>query len=56
MRYVQDPLAGRLLRGEFGPGDTILIDAEAVRGDSFRRSDVDLPEENRLAGRGGLVT
>jgi hypothetical protein len=24
MRYVQDPLAKRLLAGEFGPGDTIL--------------------------------
>ena len=26
MHYVQDPLAGRLLRGEFGPGDTIVVD------------------------------
>jgi ATP-dependent Clp protease ATP-binding subunit ClpB len=26
MRYVQDPLAKRLLAGEFGPGDTILVD------------------------------
>ncbi|HEX2657128.1 MAG TPA: ATP-dependent chaperone ClpB [Polyangia bacterium] len=26
MRYVQDPLAGLLLKGEFGPGETILVD------------------------------
>jgi ATP-dependent Clp protease ATP-binding subunit ClpB len=26
MRYVQDPLASRLLRGEFGSGDTIMAD------------------------------
>jgi ATP-dependent Clp protease ATP-binding subunit ClpB len=29
MRYVQDPLAKRLLRGEFTPGDTILVDVDA---------------------------
>ena len=26
MRHVQDPLAGRLLKGEFVPGDTIVVD------------------------------
>jgi ATP-dependent Clp protease ATP-binding subunit ClpB len=25
-RYVQDPLARRLLQGEFGPGDTVVVD------------------------------
>jgi ATP-dependent Clp protease ATP-binding subunit ClpB len=25
MRYVQDPLAKRLLAGEFGPGDTVVV-------------------------------
>jgi ATP-dependent Clp protease ATP-binding subunit ClpB len=28
MRYVQDPLASRLLRGEFVPGETIVVDRE----------------------------
>jgi ATP-dependent Clp protease ATP-binding subunit ClpB len=28
-RYVQDPLAKRLLEGAFGPGDTILVDRAA---------------------------
>ena len=27
MRYVQDPLAKRLLTGDFHPGDTIVIGA-----------------------------
>jgi ATP-dependent Clp protease ATP-binding subunit ClpB len=29
MRFVQDPLAGLLLKGEFGPGETILVDRKA---------------------------
>ncbi|HET6282018.1 MAG TPA: ATP-dependent chaperone ClpB, partial [Polyangia bacterium] len=29
MRYVQDPLAKRLLAGDFGPGDTIMAAVEA---------------------------
>jgi len=29
MRFVQDPLAGLLLKGEFVPGDTILVDRTA---------------------------
>ena len=29
MRFVQDPLAGLLLKGEFGPGETILVDRSA---------------------------
>jgi ATP-dependent Clp protease ATP-binding subunit ClpB len=28
MRYIQDPLAKRLLRGEFAPGDTIVVDVD----------------------------
>ena len=28
MRYIQDPLAKRLLRGEFAPHDTILVDVD----------------------------
>jgi len=31
MRYIQDPLAKRLLRGEFAPHDTILVDVDASR-------------------------
>ena len=30
MRYVQDPLAKRLLRGEFTPGDTIVVDVDGA--------------------------
>jgi hypothetical protein len=30
MRYVQDPLAKRLLTGDFHPGDTIVIGAPAA--------------------------
>ena len=33
MRYVQDPLASHLLRGEFGPGDTILVDRTGTAAD-----------------------
>ena len=32
MRYVQDPLAKRLLAGEFHPGDTIVIGPPAADG------------------------
>ena len=32
MRYVQDPLAKRLLTGEFHPGDTIVIGPPAADG------------------------
>jgi hypothetical protein len=28
MRYIQDPLAKRLLRGEFAPHDTIVVDVD----------------------------
>ena len=36
MRYVQDPLAKRLLNGEFHPGDTIVVGAPAADGaDAF---------------------
>jgi ATP-dependent Clp protease ATP-binding subunit ClpB len=28
MRYIQDPLAKRLLLGEFAPGDTIMVDVD----------------------------
>jgi hypothetical protein len=28
MRFVQDPLAEHLLKGEFAPGDTILADKD----------------------------
>jgi len=31
MRYIQDPLAKRLLRGEFAPHDTIVVDVDASR-------------------------
>ncbi len=31
MRYIQDPLAKRLLRGEFAPHDTILVDVDGAR-------------------------
>jgi ATP-dependent Clp protease ATP-binding subunit ClpB len=35
MRYIQDPLAKRLLRGEFAPHDTILVDvADSAAADS----------------------
>ena len=30
-RLVQDPLALKLLNGEFADGDTILVDADARR-------------------------
>ncbi|HMF40937.1 MAG TPA: ATP-dependent chaperone ClpB [Polyangia bacterium] len=33
MRYVQDPLARRLLTGDFHPGDTIVLDAPASGSD-----------------------
>jgi len=35
MRYVQDPLAKRLLNGEFHPGDTIVIGAPASGSDEL---------------------
>jgi ATP-dependent Clp protease ATP-binding subunit ClpB len=35
MRYVQDPLARRLLNGDFHPGDTILIGAPAAGADAL---------------------
>jgi ATP-dependent Clp protease ATP-binding subunit ClpB len=35
MRYVQDPLAKRLLTGEFHPGETILIGAPASGSDEL---------------------
>jgi len=34
-RYVQDPLARRLLSGEFKPGDTVVIEAPAQGGDEL---------------------
>jgi ATP-dependent Clp protease ATP-binding subunit ClpB len=36
MRYVQDPLAKRLLGGSFAAGDTILADVAPSRGDNSR--------------------
>ena len=35
MRYVQDPLAKRLLTGDFHPGDTIVIGAPAAGGEQL---------------------
>jgi ATP-dependent Clp protease ATP-binding subunit ClpB len=35
MRYVQDPLAKRLLTGEFHPGDTIVISAPTAGGEEL---------------------
>jgi ATP-dependent Clp protease ATP-binding subunit ClpB len=35
-RYVQDPLAKRLLAGEFGPGDTIVVDRGEGKSDDER--------------------
>ena len=35
MRYVQDPLARRLLTGEFQPGDTVLVGAPQPDGESL---------------------
>jgi ATP-dependent Clp protease ATP-binding subunit ClpB len=32
MRYVQDPLAKRLLGGEFSPGDTVVVDSDGAAG------------------------
>ena len=34
-RYIQDPLAKRLLTGEFKPGDTILIGPPTEGGDEL---------------------
>ena len=28
-RYIEDPLAERILKGEFGPGDTVVVDRNA---------------------------
>ena len=32
-RLIQDPLALRLINGDFGEGDTILVDARAEGGE-----------------------
>lgn len=37
MRYIQDPLAKRIIAGDFHPGDTILVEVEGD-GLTFRRS------------------
>jgi len=46
MRYVQDPLARRLLTGDFHPGDTILIGAPASGSDALT---MDRKPERRVA-------
>jgi len=37
-REVQDRLARRLLEGEFGEGDTILVDVDPAGAFTFERS------------------
>jgi ATP-dependent Clp protease ATP-binding subunit ClpB len=46
MRYVQDPLAKRLLTGEFHPGDTVVIGPPATGTDAFT---MDRKPEQRVA-------
>ena len=35
MQYVQDPLARRLLTGEFHPGDTVVVGPPEPGGESL---------------------
>jgi ATP-dependent Clp protease ATP-binding subunit ClpB len=54
MRYIQDPLAKRLLRGEFAPHDTILVDvagSAAAGRDSAANSSGDRTDEAALTFR-----
>jgi ATP-dependent Clp protease ATP-binding subunit ClpB len=38
-KHIQDPLALRLLKGDFREGESILVDADGNTGFSFRKSD-----------------
>jgi ATP-dependent Clp protease ATP-binding subunit ClpB len=54
-RLVENPLARALLKGEFSPGDTIRVDADAVNGTlvfSSDRSTVVAESANRRDARG----
>ncbi len=47
MRYIQDPLAKRLLRGEFAPNDTIVVDVAKLANADQQAAD---PEGKRDDG------
>ena len=46
MRYVQDPLAKRLLTGDFHPGDTIVIGPPSAGADALA---IERKPERRVA-------
>jgi ATP-dependent Clp protease ATP-binding subunit ClpC len=46
-RYIDNPLSSRLLRGEFNPNDTILVDREAD-GLTFKVRENRKPKKNQL--------
>ena len=55
-RYLEDPLAKRVLAGEFPPGTAIRVDGDATGGFTFEPEDAELSEVAPAGEAGGILS